>query len=449
MGSVHYFSPEQAKGYPVTAASDLYSMGVVIYEMLTGRVPFDGDTPVSVAMQHVSELPKPVSMVVPSVCPALEQVLSKALCKNIPQRYATAEAMIDDLRRALRQPQGGFVKMRPAPAVPNTRPNPPVGGKRARRRNPLVSVFLVLLTLTLFAGVAGVISVAARDLWTHMRTYMTMPGVQGLDESVALDALRKAGLETIVLKQHDDIVLPGFIISQEPLEGVEVARGAQATLRISLGSSRVLIPDVVGMPQEEAETALTDSGLAVGDVLTELSDSPVGQVIRQLPVSGGEAQDGMTVDLHVSGGLVIIPDLTGLRLEDAELQLTQLGLVVSEVTYVDVDSARQEALVQGQSLQVADRVFPGAEVSLRVGRFDRRPFRKRVTLYVDIPKSGAQVRVTLIGPDGEETEQYAARHALRGTTALAVELRSAYGGDQRYRVYVDDLLVEENVISFE
>ncbi len=452
MGSVHYFSPEQAKGQQASAPSDLYSIGVVLYEMLTGRVPFDGETSVAVAMQHVNELPKPVSSFTPGVYPAVEQVLAKAMCKGIAQRYTSAEQMSADLRRAVRQPEGGFVKMRPAPVPADTK-RTGVGGGQGRGRNNRARRWrgrvLFTLTLLLCAGVLGLLGYAGYGFYAHMTNYTAMPGVTGLEQSVALDVLRKAQIEPVIIKQRHDVVMSGFVITQDPPEGKEIGRGEQAALYISVGSAKVQVPNLVGMAQEEAEAALTEQGLAVGDVLVELSEALPGRVIRQEPAASTEATDGMMVDLHVSGGVVVVPDLSQLPFADAEGKLTSLGLAVGHVTFVDVDNARQDTQIQAQDPKTGERVFPGSEIALSVARFDHRPFHKQVSVRVEIPKEGARVRVALVERDGKETEQYAARHALAGPNELTVELRSAIGGEASYRVYVNDAVVEESVITFE
>lgn len=449
MGSVHYFSPEQAQGRPVGEASDLYSMGVVLYEMLTGRVPFDGDTPVSVAMQHVNELPKPVSTYAQDVSPAVEQVLAKAMCKSLLQRYATAEQMRDDLRRAIRQPEGGFVKMRPAP-MQTTRNHPvqsPHGGSKPRGRSRWRGRILFALTLLLGVAALGVIVFTGHQFWLRMTNYRPMPSVVGLEESIAINAIEKAYLEPLVLRQHSDVVMEGFVISQDPSPGEELERGKEGLIYVSLGSGQVWVPDLMTMTQEQAEAALYGIGLTEGDVVMVISEAPVGTVCYQVPEAGEEAVDGMPVDFHISGGMVIIPDFSGIPLAQAEQLIQNLELELGTISYVDVDNPKQATLVQAQSPQIAEQVFPGSRIDLSVGRYDQRPFTKEVTLQVNIPINGAHVRVTLVELDGSESEQYAAMHTLAGENIITVPLRSAISGTMMYRLYVDNQMIIEKEIE--
>lgn len=449
MGSVHYFSPEQAQGHAVGEASDLYSMGIVLYEMLTGRVPFDGDTPVSVAMQHVNELPKPVSTYAQDVSPAVEQVLTKAMCKSLLQRYTSAEQMYDDLRRAIRQPEGGFVKMRPAPAqtTRNHMVNASYSSGKSRVRSRWRGRILFVLTLLLGTAALGVIVFTGYQFWLRMTNYQPMPSVVGLEESVAISAIEKASLEPMVLRQHSDVVMEGFVISQDPAPGNELERGKEGLIYVSLGSGQVRVPDLMTLTQEEAEAKLYGMGLTEGDVVMVISEAPVGTVCFQVPVAGEDAVDGMSVDFHISGGMVIIPDFSGIPLVQAEQEMQKLGLEMGVIRYVDVDNPKQATLIQAQSPQIAEQVFPGASVDLSVGRYDKRPFTKEVTVQVNIPVNGAHVRVTLVEMDGSESEQYAAMHTLAGENIITVPLRSAISGTMMYRLYVDNQMIAEKEIE--
>lgn len=445
MGSVHYFSPEQAKGLPVSATSDLYSVGVMLYEMLCGHVPFDGDTPVSVAMKHLTELPKPISQEA-NVSPALEQVLAKALCKQADQRYQTAEAMARDLRRAMRHPEGGFVNMRPAEGdEQQTRRHHRMKRqlRQSMRRRKLLTAFLtLLLSLTLLTG----LGYTAMVIYDRTFRHVSMPDVMGLDEANAVDILGRAGVMPIVSRRYSESP-SGTVLEQTPDSGTSVPRGESVYITVSNGTDILIVPNLMGMTAEEAEYAVGQAGLSVGDVTVGISEAMIGTVFAQDPPADTVAGRDTVVDIRVSGGLVIIPDLTGRRLEESETELQGLGLSVGSVTLQAVDNAAQDGTVLTQNPGKFERVFPQTAVDLVVGQFDNRKYSATVAISVTVPQDGAHVRVTLVEPGGAEVEQYAAMLTQPGENAFSIELRSEYEGRMAYRLYIDERFISETEVT--
>jgi serine/threonine-protein kinase len=441
MGSVHYFSPEQAKGQPVGRAGDLYSLGVVLYEMLTGRVPFDGDTAVAVAMKHLTELPAPISAIAPDVSPAIEQVVAKAMCKNLSQRYASAEQMAFDLQRALRQPEGNFVKMRPD-AGQHTQRNDMARRHRAVSRRWRKAAFF-LLTAMVFASAIGVIGFAGYTIVSRLVSTVTIPDLVGLEEGMAVSRLGRVGLTPVFVRVYD-AAISGTVIDQQPQEGATLERGTgRVQLVISMGMNEQVVPNLVGLTVDQAEQSLAGTGLLVGDVTLQISQTPINLVFEQIPAAGETIRGGEMVDLHISGGMVVVPDVSGLPLPQAQVQLQAVGLEPGTVSYVESDNLKLDNQVQGQRPPVGEAVYPGSEVDLSVVRAENRPFKADITVPVNIPAEGAHVRVTLLESGGREVDQYVAMPALVGEGTINVQLRSAYDGEMHYRVYIDDILFSE------
>jgi serine/threonine-protein kinase len=346
VGTVQYLSPEQAHGQPVDQRSDLYSAGVVLYELLTGRVPFDGEAPVSIALKHVSERPVPPSQLRPGIPPAIESVVMRALEKDPAYRFQSAEEFITALENARRAPTRRVVHE----AVPVAPPE--------EERSHW---WLWLLGLLAVAAIAfGLWYLLAGDR-------VTVPNVIGREASEAADILHEEGLEVAFVNQESDDVPRDEVIDEDPKPGEEVREGTTITLTVSGGRGTVAVPAVEGQPREEAEQALTEAGFKV-KVEQEFSESvPEGNVISQSPEGGRQATKGRTVTITVSQGVegVEVPRLTGLQRDAAEQQLASLGLT-AEVT--EEESTSAPGTVTEQDPAAGTSVEKGAAVKLTVAK---------------------------------------------------------------------------------
>ena len=430
MGSVHYFSPEQAKGMKATTASDLYSVGVILYEMLTGHVPFEGETAVSVAMMHLMEEPKPVEQQA-KVSPAVAMIVRRSLKKLPQERYQSADAMARDLRRALRHPDGEFMEHHLA--IEETQHEVV---KKIRNRRNSRSIPAKLITLFIVLVLVALIAVAGLRLYRSMFITSRMPDLMGLDAATAQKMVNNAGLTLEVGYAFSDVA-EGYVCEQNPKANAEVSKGTQVRATISRGSGLILVPRVVGMQQEEAIDLLTNQGLAVGDTLIVPSEKLRGVVLAQSPEAGASALPGAALTLTVSGGRVIVPELIGQREEEAEERMTSVGLTCGTITYENVETARQDGVVLGQSVEKFTEVLPGSVVDMTVGHYDKRRYTANVTVRVDVPEDGVTVRVTLVDENGQENDMYAAKHTEEGTLEINVTLRSETSGVRTWRLYLD------------
>ena len=345
VGTVQYLSPEQAHGQPVDQRSDLYSAGVVLYELLTGQVPFDGEAPVSIALKHVSESPAPPSQLRPGLPPAIESVVLRALEKDPAFRYQSADEFITALENARRAPTRRVVQ-EPVPVAP------PEHGSRW---------WLWLL---------GLLAVAAIGLGFYYLLggeEVTVPNVIGREASEAADILHEEGLEVAFVNKESDDVPRDEVIDESPEPGEEVREGTTITLTVSGGRGTVPVPAVEGQSRDDAENALAEAGFKV-KVEEEFSDSvPEGNVISQSPQGGTQATKGRTVTLTVSQGAegVEVPRLTGLQREAAEQQLNGLGLT-ADVT--EEESTSAPGTVTEQDPAAGTSVEKGAAVKLTVAK---------------------------------------------------------------------------------
>ena len=379
MGTAQYLSPEQAQGHAVTAESDLYSIGVMLYEMLAGRLPFDGDSAVSVALKHLSELPQPLSVVRPDVHPALEAAVMRALAKDPADRYASAEEFAGALEAAAVElgahGDGGqdTAIFAPIPApIPVEEPAlaaeaaeeayvPPDGEppseEEKRRRWPLFTIGLMTLALAILLAALAVSGILAGER-------ADVPRVVGKQLVQARATLEKAGFE---VKETRVRSLAEFdtVLDQDPDPGEEAKEGSTVTLEVSDGPGKVSVPSVENLPQERAVRELNKVDLKV-NLDTEPSDGVrKGVAIRTVPKEGTEVDRGTRVRLFVSSGpeQITVPDVTGVSREAAEAELRDEGLRVSVEERQSEEPADR---VIEQNPSAGTRVDSGTRITLVV-----------------------------------------------------------------------------------
>jgi eukaryotic-like serine/threonine-protein kinase len=375
LGTASYLSPEQAQGMTVDARSDIYSLGCVLYEMLTGRPPFSGDSPVSIAYKHVKEDPVPPRRLNADVPPSMDAVVMKTMAKNPANRYQTAEELREDLERA-----GRGMPTLATPVLPGDATEVvtgPVGaGETAvmtgmppeeqegpgRRRGWLVAL-VVLLALALL-GVAAFFLV--RSLLPEPTGQVTVPDVVGEREDDAVGRLEDAGFEVQVAREFNEDVQPGRVIEQDPQPGDRVDRGSEVNLLVSKGPRPVAVPDLIGMTEDEARQAIEDAGFEVGSVTSRESQEEEGTVVDQSPPGGTDARPGSPVDLVVSSGpaTVSVPDVICQDTDSAQAEVEAAGLDFV-VTGSQFSDECPPGTVATQNPAPGTQVQPGSNVRIK------------------------------------------------------------------------------------
>jgi eukaryotic-like serine/threonine-protein kinase len=376
MGTAQYLSPEQAQGQPVSPRSDLYSIGVMLYELLTGQVPFDAESPVTIALKHVSETPAPPSQLNPAVPPALDAVVMRALEKDPARRFADADAFIDALQSARAQPTVVSLEQYPMPGEPFAALEEE--DRRSRRWWLWLLILLALLAL----------AIGAYMLLTPPKK--PVPDVVGNTSAVASQRLQNAGFEVNIETVVNPDVPTDRVATQRPQPGEEATEGSTVTIIVSSGPGQATVPGVVGQRRRAAERRLRRAGFET-DARTEASDSvPRGRVISTSPPENSQLEKGRTVVLVVSSGpeQVDVPDVTGKSEDQARSDLQAAGLTV------DVDEEETTDEDPGTVL----RQDPGGGAQVDKG--------SSVTIVV--AKEPPEVAV----PDVIDQEEQAARDAL-------------------------------------
>jgi eukaryotic-like serine/threonine-protein kinase len=387
MGTAQYLSPEQAQGFAVSAASDLYSIGVVLYELLTGVVPFEGETAVAIAFKQVSAEPRPPSELNPSLPPSLDAVVLRAMAKDPAQRYADADELIAALqheREALPAHAGAAgapVYHAPAPvpaaAPPGTGalllapagagPYEPYDGVApledgdARKRRLLLAGLVAFVLLACAAVLVVVLTQSSESV--------RVPVVTGQSEQAAGSALRNAGLNPVPSLASSTKVASGLVISQAPSAGSVVKKGARVSIVVSGGPASKSLMNVANLSSTAAAAKLRKAGLKTTTKTESSKTVEAGRVIGTEPPAETEVQEGHLITLLVSSGPapVRVPDLTGQSLEAAEATLTNSELAVGTVTR-KTSTTQAVGTVLSQSPAAGGSLHAGQKVDLTVAR---------------------------------------------------------------------------------
>ena len=461
MGSVHYFSPEQARGGYVDEKSDIYSLGIVLYEMVTGNVPFEGDTAISVALKHIQERVKPPWELNPSIPKSLNDVIEKATEKDQAGRYQTAGEMLRDLQRVLRDPEGNFVVRNidsdlPTQVMEPVKPNANPGERPSREKRSvwLKLILFIIPMILLFI----LMSFLGRQIYNNhfVSEDVEVPGLIGLYEEEANRVLEEKNLALNVLERKHSNQEEGRIIYQDPAEGMKIKPYSVVKVIVSLGAQTVVVPNVVGYSQREAEITIENAGLRLGQHEYIDSDLPKGTVVRQSIEPDTEVVDGTEIVLVISKGpkieLVQVGEYIGLKEDIARQLIDNDNLNVGKVTK-EYNDEYNEGLVFKQSPNHGDTVEKGTKIDIWVS-LGPTPMYPKV-LEIKLPEHEDQegddqegeepmVRVTVKKADNDQAV-YDRMHSLAEGTVY-VELKDR--GVVKYNIYIDDELSNEITIDF-
>ena len=407
IGSVHYFSPEHARGGFTDAKSDLYSLGVVMYEMLTGRVPFDADTPVSVALKHMQEDPIEPIEVNPNVPLAVNKIIMKALKKDTTLRYQTSTEMLRDLRASLKNPNGDFVEDNDYDETARTqkvnlneyesKKNNKSEEKETKKENKFIAFIKKHNKLSIFIGLILLFFIAFGSTMLILKVTnppeVKVPNIIGLTKEEAQRELEaaKLKLDENIKEEYDKDVAEGRIISIKTEIGdytkdattiLPVKEGEKISIIISKGQEKAIVPKVIGMKEDEAIKALEDAKLKYERIEEASKKVEEGYIISQETDPETEVFAGDTVKIHVSTGVekVTMVSVIDKTEEEAKKALKDIGITNINLAYEE-DSSKEKGKVIKQSIESGSTVEKDSTITITVNNYEAS---KSVALTIDV-----------------------------------------------------------------
>ncbi|MEW6623203.1 MAG: Stk1 family PASTA domain-containing Ser/Thr kinase [Bacillota bacterium] len=432
IGSVHYLSPEQAKGEITDHKSDIYSTGVVLYELATGEVPYKGESPITIALKHIQDFPKKPREIDPTISQELEEVILKAMARDKEKRYANTTEMKNSLEKINRNADYPRSIKR---HVPQT--------KASKKLKPLAWFLLAAFFIGLIIGAA----VLVKDLLIVEE--VEVPNVIGRSLTDAGILLEKAGLRVeLGVERYHPTIPANHIVEQNPKRGQVVRKGRAVKLEVSLGQRQVEVPDVVGELLRIARIKIENANLVVEEPIEEIysNEQPEGRVVAQIPLGNSLQDEGTPVKLVVSKGAqpqnILMPDLRGHPLAEAEQILKENRLDLGIISYQE-STIYFTGQVVSQDIEPGENVIQGSTVNLVVSR-GPGPKAMSATVRFRIVDDGQEHVIKIVVEDLKGTRQeYLQRHQ----PGDRVETTVPFYGKGKVKIYQDDVLLYEEPLS--
>lgn len=447
-GSVQYFSPEQARSDAVDERSDLYSVGIVLYEAFTGKLPFNGDTPVSIALKQIQEQPELISNIIPGFPRQLEAIVQKCLAKSPDDRYQSAEELKRDLKLALSSAE--VINFKPGnlehtlvmdDIANNTFPADKASAASTKRKRPkkfFRGVGIALLLVFLFGVFSYLGATLARRYFEVPET--TVPDVIGMQEEEAIQKLKEHNLDYNILDRVYDSAPAGQVIDQNPKGGQRVKTNRPPIdLIISKGPKASTVPNIIGLTEQEGIALLENSGFEPGRIIREYSNQvPEGIIMDQNPRAGLPLSEGEMINFTVSLGpeLVDVPNLVGKTLEEAEalLKSQNIPYKVSK----RADDAPENTVIE-QSPKPYEAMEPGTSINLVISSGPPAQTKRIIVEPILLPSEPSEITVKVIVSDdlGKNRTVYHEKHTPEDSP-LSIPVEGK--GNMKIEVWLDDIL---------
>ena len=443
MGSVHYISPEQARGDDVTAASDIYSCAIMLFEMLTGKVPFGGDNSVAIALKHLQEDITPPVEINPKIPRALSDVIVKAASKEISLRYQSAKQMKSDLLRSLREPHGKFARLE----------KNAVETKQRGWHGVMNIVLMLVVVLGLFTALFFIARSVNEDQGDAPAAEYIIPNVKAkkLEEAKGVAELR--GFELNVDEYRSSDEEEGTVLEQTPAAGTAAKQGDSISVIVSSGNNYVTVPDLAGKYLQEANDIVWGVELEIGTTQYVTSDLPYGQIVRQEPIAGTDTFAGDVIDVWISG----IPGKANNMPGVTDMELNKAIDVLHEEGFkkIRIRTVQPEAQIAAEGFVVAQNPTAGistpedAVVEISVCRAQLGNYAADVAFNLDITAQQSSVVVTAKFEEGLELIIYETTLSAGTQQSVSFTAFMEKGGQYECNVYVDGVQVRNGQIGFD
>jgi serine/threonine-protein kinase len=432
MGSVHYISPEQARGGFVDERSDLYSLGIVYYELLSGKVPFDGENSVTIAIQHIQNKITPINEIEPSISDDINYIVMKLIKKQPEERYQSADALVDDLNRILEGlPLNKTEEYDDDEAVIVSAEENEIAETDTKKKLSKKQKIII----GSIAGVFALLIIGA----IIFNAFMTVPEVEvpdviGLSYDEAVKIIEEAGLEVVKQTENNSEVEKDYIISQTPKAEKVVKEGSEVTLVVSLGTEKVNVPDIIGMTEADGKEALDEANLKVKTVREYNNEYEAGIIYDVSPAVDTELDVNTEVTIYISEGsnIVEVPDLVGTTETEAQNAIINAGLTLGQVT-TEASNTYDQGVVSSQSITAGQEVEMNTVINIVVseGKITTQTISIDLANYTSY-NPAQQVEVLVLSDDNDQV--YSGTHMSDDSFSFTV---TGYG-DKTYQVYIDD-----------
>ncbi len=450
LGSVHYLSPEQAKGRPVMVESDIYSMGVTLYEMATGCLPFEGENSVSIALKHLQEEMVPPIVLNPELPRALNDIILKATRKQPSQRYHSAKEMRQDLLRVLREPDGDFAKQAVEELPVRIRNKPRKSKTRGILRLVAVAIaFIAMFGILLLTGR----SMVGKEANANADLVPTLVG-KTLEEAKKAAKLRAYTTEVVTTIASSEYP-SGVVTEQKPAAGSPLKAGGVISITVSAGAETPRVPDLIGMTLDDAENALTDAGLSIGSVEYRVSDKPLGTVFQQDPAPETSLLPGDDVNVFISGEAsknIEMMDVTKMTLDKALPLLRERGFfkfLVRVNNPADETEAGQAITLQNPA--DGESVPNTSTVELTVSGLGQEIYTADIAFSTDIAEPDTKLMVVIpltIGDIAYEQVVYEATLSAGTMQNISFTATIGEGGEHEMIVYQNGAEMRRTPVTF-